>query len=753
LEFQRTWQKQHTMTSQQKTSREWSALNGLSESDERLTDKLPQSLLAQMTLEEKVDQMSGDIPYLSCLFQMMIDYANTPYRAGVNSRLNIPGITFSDGPRGIVRGRSTCFPVPMARGASWDIDLEQRIGEAIGFEGSVQGINTVAAPCINVLRHPAWGRAQETYGEDPYHLGEMGAALVRGLQKHLMSCVKHYACNSIENTRTKVNVQIGERTLREIYLPAFKRCVDAGAASVMSAYNQINGQYCGENLRLLREILKEEWGFSGFVMSDFVFGVHDGKRSAMAGLDIEMPSAHYYGKKLVKLVKQGEVPEELINEAVLRILRQKIRFSQVGTAPRNQDQALASQAHSRLAREAALKSVVLLKNQAPYGQTVVTEQIRTVASLFSFERPNPSKMVARMHEPTWEVRGNEFSLHEPVLPFDAGRLQRLALVGELAVKPNLGSHGSSDVHPPQVVTILQGLQELAAGRFELTYSSGRAPSEAASLARVADASVIVVGYTPKDEGENLFARGGDRATLSLQDIDVALILAIAAANPRTVVVIISGGPVIIENWAGFIPAILMAWYPGMEGGRALAELLLGLANPSGKLPFAVPKSPEHLPPFDNKSRQVEYGSYHGYRWLDKKPQRPAYPFGFGLSYTTFEYHNLRVLDSRLKPQDTLLVEVDVANTGSRQGDEITQVYISPPATAVDRPVKELKGFTRLSLSPGEQQTARFSVPVASLAFYDESTAAWAVEHGLYQVYAGGSSDLNALQAGDFIVFP
>jgi beta-glucosidase len=486
---------------------------------------------------------------------------------------------------------------------------------------------------------------------------------------------------------------------------------------------------------LLREILKEEWGFSGFVMSDFVFGVHDGKRSAMAGLDIEMPSAHYYGKKLVKLVKQGEVPEELINEAVLRILRQKIRFSQVGTAPRNQDQALASQAHRRLAREAALKSVVLLKNQAPYGQTVVTEQIRTVASLFSFERPNPSKMVARMHEPTWEVRGNEFSLHEPVLPFDAGRLQRLALVGELAVKPNLGSHGSSDVHPPQVETILQGLQELAAGRFELTYSSGRAPSEAASLARVADASVIVVGYTPKDEGENLFARGGDRATLSLQDIDVALILAIAAANPRTVVVIISGGPVIIENWAGFIPAILMAWYPGMEGGRALAELLLGLANPSGKLPFAVPKSPEHLPPFDNKSR------------------RPAYPFGFGLSYTTFEYHNLRVLDSRLKPQDTLLVEVDVANTGSRQGDEITQVYISPPATAVDRPVKELKGFTRLSLSPGEQQTARFSVPVASLAFYDESAAAWAVEHGLYQVYVGGSSDLNALQAGDFTVFP
>jgi beta-glucosidase len=726
--------------------------SSLSSTDGPQIDELAFSLIAQMSLEEKVDQMSGDIPFLRCLLQMAFDYANTPYQAGANARLNVPALSFSDGPNGIVRGHSTCFPVAMARGASWDVDLEERIGEAIGIEGRAQGVNIVGAPCINVLRHPAWGRAQETYGEDPYHLGEMGAALVRGLQKHLMSCVKHYACNSIENTRTQVDIQVGERILHEIYLPAFKRCIADEAAGVMSAYNKVNGQYCGENRRLLTEILKEEWQFPGFVMSDFVFGVHDGKRSALAGLDIEMPAARYYGKKLVDLVKQGQVPEVQIDQAVVRILRQKIRFGQVGMADGYPAQSVASPSHRRLAREAALKSIVLLKNQPPYGQSMVAEQARGLSNLFSFERPNQRKMVTRLHEPVWEVRENEFSLHEPVLPLNPSRIKRLALIGELATRPNLGSQGSSAVNPPQVVTILQGLQEIAQGRFELGYSNGRAPADSSSLAGAVDAAVVVVGYTQKDEGENLFRRGGDRNSIHLHEIDVALILATAAANPRTVVVIISGGPVVIDTWAGFVPAILMAWYPGMEGGRAIAELIFGLANPSGKLPFAVPKSADHLPPFDNISRQVSYNTYHGYRWLDKKPQRPAYPFGFGLSYTAFTYSNLQVLNSRLGPEDLLRVAVDVANIGERAGDEVVQLYVSPPGIAIDRPVKELKGFTRVSLAPGETRRVEFGIPVSQLAYFDDNSQSWMVENGLYQVFAGGSSDLSLLQIGDFSVF-
>ncbi len=291
-------------------------------------------LLLQMTLTEKIAQMSGDSGRVRGVATMARAYNMKPMPAGGNARLGIPAIQFSDGPRGVVVNHSTCFPVSMARGATWDVALEARVGDAMGVEARSLGANFLAAVCINVLRHPAWGRAQETYGEDPYHLGEMGVALVQGLQRHVMACVKHYACNSIENSRMKVNIRIGERALREIYLRHFKRCVDAGAASVMSAYNQVNGDYCGHNTRLLREILKEEWGFDGFVMSDFVFGIRDARAAALAGMDMEMPFRWHYVNNLEKLVRSGEVPEAVIDEAVMRILRQKLRFAQVGEPDR-----------------------------------------------------------------------------------------------------------------------------------------------------------------------------------------------------------------------------------------------------------------------------------------------------------------------------------------------------------------------------------------------------------------------------------
>ncbi|MBM4445532.1 MAG: glycoside hydrolase family 3 protein, partial [Chloroflexi bacterium] len=297
-------------------------------SQEQIEEKA-RHLLARMTLKEKVRQMSGDTPAMLGIVWLLTGYGRRPIPAGENRRLSVPAIRFSDGPRGVVVYHSTCFPVSMARGASWDTDLEERIGEAMGIEARSQGANLLGNVCINLLRHPAWGRAQETYGEDPYHLGEMGAASVRGVQRHVMACVKHFAANSIENSRFKVDVRMDERTLREVYLPHFKRCVDEGAAVVMSAYNKVNGRHCGHHHHLLRDILKGEWGFQGLVVSDFMWGIHSAEAAA-AGLDLEMPFTVHFGRKLLRLVRQGRVPETVIDEAVLRILRQKVRFGQRG---------------------------------------------------------------------------------------------------------------------------------------------------------------------------------------------------------------------------------------------------------------------------------------------------------------------------------------------------------------------------------------------------------------------------------------
>ena len=320
-------------------------------------DNQAQRLLSQMSLDEKIDQMSGDLNYFPGILELWLFYNRRPYPSGKNTRLHIPPIQFSDGPRGVVLDHATTFPVSAARGATWDIELEERIGEAMGAEARALGANLVAAACINVLRHPAWGRAQETYGEDPYHLGEMGAALLRGLQRHVMGCVKHYACNSIEDTRMKVDVRINERTLREIYLPQFKRCVEENPASLMSAYNQVNGDYCGENHHLLNEILKEEWGFNGFVMSDFVFGLRDARKGLEAGLDMEMPFSQQYGNKLKRLVHQDASLEPLIDAAVLRILRQKIMFSRVGHPEHYHADIVACPEHRALALQAAVESM------------------------------------------------------------------------------------------------------------------------------------------------------------------------------------------------------------------------------------------------------------------------------------------------------------------------------------------------------------------------------------------------------------
>jgi beta-glucosidase len=679
---------------------------------EQEVDARARELLARMSLAEKLHQLSGDTPLLAGMREMRRAYNARPLPAGAVPRLGLPGVRFTDGPRGVVMYRSTCFPAAMARGATWDPELEERVGDAIGVEARSQGANLFAGVCVNLLRHPGWGRAQETYGEDPHHLGEMGAALVRGVQRHVMACVKHFAANSIENARFRVDVRISERVLREVYLPHFERCVDEGVAAVMTAYNRLNGSFCGQSRHLIREVLEGEWGFRGFVMSDFLLGIRRAGPAIEAGMDLEMPFRLHFGRPLRRLVRRGRVPESRIDDSVLRILRQLLRFSGPGEGERYGPDSVAGEAHRALAREVARKSMVLLRN----------DPVR---------------------------RGTE-----PLLPIDPRRVRRIALLGRLATAPNLGDRGSSQVRPPAVVTALDGLRAASGGRFEIDCDPARSPDAAAARAEAADLAVLVVGYGPRDEGEYLpLQGGGDRRSLSLRPEDEALIRAVVARRPETVVVLIGGSAILTEGWRAAVPAILMAWYPGMEGGHALAELLLGVASPSGRLPCVFPAAESQLPFFDARARSIEYGLLHGQRLLDARGQEPAFPLGFGLGYTRFRYAQLELDADRIARDGVLGVAVDLTNAGERAGEEVVQLYAGAEASRVERPTRWLVGFQKLSLAPGETRRVRFALPARRLGFWDEERGAWAVEATSYRVWAGPWAREADLLSAPFTVSP
>jgi beta-glucosidase len=704
---------------------------GIEISGEQLDAKVNE-LLAALTLDEKLGMMDADTPFWAGMIEMLGGgYADHTWNAGVVPRLNIPGIRFADGPRGLVMDGGTTFPVSMARGASWDPTLEERIGDIIGRELRAMGGTLFGGVCINLLRHPAWGRAQETYGEDPYHLGEMGAALTRGVQKHAMACAKHYALNSIENARFKVDVSISPRALHEIYLPHFRRVVDEGVAAIMSAYNSVNGEWCGQNKTLLTNILKERWGFDGYVLTDFIFGMRDAQKAALAGLDLEMPFQMHYYQHLKQLVENGEVPQEQIDQAVSRLLRQQFRLLRPGSYDIEQ---VGCESHRAVAREAAQKSIVLLKNNGG------------------------------------------------LLPLQT--VQRIAVIGRLADTPNTGDDGSSDTRPAYVVTPLQGIQSALEGQADVLFDDGSDLERAKESAQEADVVLLIVGYDHKDEGEFLdpdtiadlaklfptpkpdevpltqefmqssnqhvdseFLSGGDRSSLTLHKDDEALIQEIAAVNPQTVVSIMGGSAVIMEAWRQQVPAILMLWYPGMEGGHALADVLLGFVNPSGKLPFVIPRHAEDLPFFDKDATKIEYDLWHGYRKLDREAKRPAYPFGFGLSYTSFHYTNLKLAKTQMEKSDTLQVRLNVSNTGRHVGDEIIQLYISAIGSSVERVPKELKAFSRITLQAEETRHITLDVPISRLAYYDENLADFVVEPLEYEVFVGAhSADKQALKA-------
>ena len=655
--------------------------------------------IEDLSLDEKVYMLSGH-GFLAHRGDGEGRYCEILYPIGAgNERLGIPHLLFNDGPRGIAMGNSTCFPVPMARGASFDVELERRIGDAIGRELRAHGGNLFGGVCINLLRHPAWGRAQETYGEDPFLLGEMGAALTRGVQHHnVVATPKHFAANSMENARFHIDVSMDERTLREVYLPHFKRCIDAGAGAVMSAYNKLNGLYCGHNPDLLIRILKSEWGFDGFVYSDFILGCR-GADALEAGLDVEAPDTFRFGEHLAEGVRTGAVAPERLDDGVRRVLRSLVRILAAPDPETYPADAIASPAHVALAREAAEKSVVLLQNDG-------------------------------------------------TLPLDSPSLRRLLVVGSLAEFENLGDHGSSRVYPPHVVTPLAGLRAGAPENFDIVFNTGEDLEATRQAATGAHAVLVLAGYTHADEGEYIpdvpapgsgqapGSMGGDRLDLTLGKAQEALILAVCEANPRTVVAIMAGSAVVVEAWRDRVAAILLLWYPGMEGGHALADIVFGRINPSGRLPFSVPKRTEDLPFFDRDAFSITYDLWHGYTLLERDGVSPAFPFGFGLGYAEFRFDNPEV---QINPgAEAAHVLADVRNEGVREGTAVVQVYAGPDPPSPEHPAKRLCGFARVVLAPDETRRVSIEVVLRDLAFYDTAAGCWRLERG-QTIWVGSSS--------------
>ena len=661
--------------------------------------KYVDEVIQELTLDEKIGVMSGQVTEKKLLDDLfLIEHYNVnPYPTKAVERLGIPNIRFVDGPRGVVAGSATCFPVSMARGASFDRDLEEKIGEVIGAEVRAVGGNYYGGVCINLPRNPRWGRAQECYGEDTYHLGEMGAALTRGVQsQNVMACIKHFAMNSIENARFKADVHADKRTLFEVYLPHFKRCIEEGAASVMGAYNKVYGEQASESKYLLKDILRDKWGFEGFTLSDFLWAVKDGPKAVKSGMNVEMPCICHYAEQIPKAIEDGTLAMEDVDEAVGYILRTVLYYETRKDPQEYTEDILACPEHIAVAKRAAEESMVLLKNE------------------------------------------------NHVLPLDKEKTEKIVVLGVLGDTENIGDHGSSKVHPYYTVTPFKGLMKKMP-KAQILYNDGSDLERAKELAADADAVVIVAGYIHSDEGEYLADRsdiagmGGDRASMRLHQRDIDLIHGVKGVNPNTVVSIIGSSAILIDEWEKDVPAIIFSFYSGMEGGNVLADILFGDVCPSGKLPYTVALSEDSYPDFDPDCTYAEYEYYHGYCKMDKENIPVLYPFGYGLSYTTFDISEptVEVFDKTAKI------------TGDVKGAEVVQLYIGCEGSAVDRPVKILKDFARVELMPGEEKKVSLQVSSKDMAYYSEEKDDFVEEDITYIAYTGDCSCKEALKSVKF----
>ena len=612
----------------------------------------------------------------------------------VIERAGIPSVMMTDGPHGLRKQAeggdhlglgtsvpSTCFPPAAGIASSFNPELLERVGRALGAECRAEGVSVLLGPGVNIKRSPLCGRNFEYFSEDPLVSGELGAAWVRGIQSQgVGASLKHYVANNQETNRMTVSAEIDERTLREIYLPAFETIVKREQPwTVMSSYNRVNGEYVGESHRLLTEILREEWGFEGLVVSDW--GAVDHRVATLAaGLDLEMPGPQASSEKaIVEAVRSGRLAESVLDASVARI----IALVERGGAPVTEFDV---DAHHQLAREAAVESIVLLRNEGD------------------------------------------------VLPFAADA--RIAVIGEFARSPRFQGAGSSQVEPTRVDSALDALMARATIEFAPGYALGRESdaalaAEAVALASRMDVTLLFVGLPEGDESE-----GFDRAHLNLPADQVELIGAVAAANPRTVVVLTNGGVVSLEPWHDSVAGILEGWLLGQAGGSAVADVVLGHANPSGRLaetiPLRVQDNPSYLN-FPGDGDVVRYGEgvFVGYRYYESTEVPVRYPFGHGLSYTTFDYSDLAVARDG--------VRVTVTNTGDRAGAEVLQVYVTAPTSPVRTPARELRAFRKLWLAAGQSITVTIPLDARAFSYWDVATAAFEVAGGDYEVQVGRSA--------------
>lgn len=651
-------------------------------------------LVSQMTLDEKIYLMAANYSlfyYIKGLIKHA-HYYDHAYEAGGCERLGVPKLVFSDGPRGVVIGNSTCFPVAMARGASFDRELNYRVGEAMGKECRAQGVNFFGGLCLNIPYNPGDGRSQETFGEDSYLIGEMGVATLQGVQKHnVIACIKHFAFNSMENARFKVNVTASKRTEREVYLPHFKKCIDAGAAALMTSYNKYLGSYCGHSKYLMRDVVKGEWGMDGPVMSDFLLGVRDTVEGITGGLDIEMRLQVVYSLPRVKrALCRKQITMEMIDDAALRIVRTLLAYAKAEDPMVYDPSLIACPEHIALARECAEKSITLIKNKG-------------------------------------------------MLPLDTSK--KIAIVGDLAAEENIGDHGSSKGNPPYIRTLLQALN-VEYANVDYRYYSTREYRAAEAEISAADAVITVCGCRHCDEGEYIptnrgdSSKGGDRESLSLKPEEVKMIQNVGRWNVNQAVILMGGNVILTHEWKDSAKAILFAYYAGMEGGSALADILFGKVNPSGKLPFAIAPSQDCYPDMDWDANEITYGYYHGFRKLDKDGVEADHPFGFGLSYTEFQVSDIRLIHT---DKASARFAVTVTNYGNMVGGEVPQLYIRFISSAVDRPVKTLVDFQKVYLAPGESKTIELAVSQEALAYFDETKNCFIQEDIGYEALIGTSS--------------
>ena len=676
-------------------------------------DQKIDSLIALMTLEEKVSMIHGA----------------SSFATGSVPRLNIPAWIMSDGPHGVrkehgtdytpdegVNDSCTYLPVGVALASTWNTALADQYGTVLGSEAKFRGKDVILGPGVNIIRTPLNGRNFEYFSEDPYLTSQLAIEYIKGVQdQDISACVKHFIANNQEKNRTSVSVEMDDRTLHEIYLPAFRASVrEAGVLTVMGSYNKFRGQYTTHHEHLINSILKNDWKFSGVLMSDWS-SVHSTEEAVYNGTDVEMGTDlfmqstpdyrnFFLGNEVIRLVKTGNVDEQVIDDKVRRVLRVMFKTNLL---PQRTLGAINTDEHHKIAHKVAEEGVVLLKNDG-------------------------------------------------ILPLQTNKIKTIAVIGANATRRHAASGGSSQVNAKYEVTVLEGIKKIAGENIQIVTAEGYEikkdgkqntllTTEAMKATSKADVVVYVGGwihgYSDAWDDNAFDSETVDKTDIRLPFGQDALIGEIQKANPNTIIVLYGGGPTDMSAWNTQAKAIIQAWYPGMEGGNALAKIIFGEINPSGKLPMTFPEKLDHSPAHalgeypGNDVVKYNEGLLVGYRYFDTKHVPPLFPFGHGLSYTSFEFSDLSIQ----KNENEVRVSLVVTNAGSREGAEVVQVYVRDEHAALPRPDKELKAFNKIFLAPGESKHVTLLLSENAFQYYDDKKGHWILESGKFFILVGNSS--------------